>query len=190
MFFLKKHKISSKQKDTKKYLEEQIKILLNDVPSKQFDVEYFFEKTFIILENYNCSFGYQNKNSKKHGHVKLKTNLKTGEQSLELKIERNENIAGKIYTIIHELTHLINNHLTSKHLTSKQKEVVADTVALMFIKSYSLEEELLKSKMATKWNINAYSKDYIQSMTISKQRANVVIEEIKKSFKFLSENFI
>ncbi len=190
MFFFQKHKLSLKQQETKKYLEDQIEILLKSVPNKHFDFESFFERFFIILENYNCTFGYQNKNSKKHGHVKLKTNLKTGVQSLELKIERQENIAGKIYTIIHELTHLVNNHLTSKHLTLKQKEVVADTVALMFIKSYNLEEELLKSNLAKKWNINSYSKDYIKSMTISKQRAYLVVDEIKKSYILLCDNFI
>lgn len=186
-------KLSEKEKIKKENFYNIIKKLRDQDYNKiyklknKFNIEQFEINFKRLLKEYNCSFGYQNKNSKKHGHVKRKLNIVTGQEIIEMKIEENENVAGKIYTIIHEFTHLINNHLISKDLTYKQKEVVADTVALMIINLLNMKSELENSNLSKKWDIDSYSKNYIYNMACSPKREKDIVEQIKNSFYFLSE---
>ncbi len=186
IFKSKKDLIKEKNKEIKK--QEFIKIIDDLTNIKEtfiFDDKSFFIGFNEILKNYNCKFGYQNKNSKKHGHVKRKVNLETKEESIELKIEKNENLAGQVYVIVHELTHLINEHTKNNDLTKKQKEVVADTVAIMYVKTYDLYNDLLISNMSKKWDVSSYSKNYIKNMSFSNKRKDMIIEQILTTFTYL-----
>lgn len=186
MIFKKKvNKKDLQQDKRKKELILKIDKLKNIKETLIFDDEIFFIEFMNILKEYNCEFGYQNKGSKKHGHVKRKINLNTKEESLELKIERDENLAGKVYVIIHELTHLINEHVISKNLSRKQKEVVADTTAIMYVKTYGLYNDLLKSNMSKKWNVKLYSNNYINNMAFSLKKEDEIIKQIKETYCFL-----
>ncbi len=186
LFKSKKDVIKEKNQEIKK-LEfiNMINDLTNIKETFVFDDKSFFIGFKLILEDYNCKFGYQNKGSKKHGHVKRKINLQTNEETLELKIEKDENLAGQVYVIIHELTHLINDHTKTKDLTKKQKEVVADTVAIMYVKTYGLYDDLLRSNMAKKWDVSSYSKNYIKNMSFSNKRRDFIIKQILETFNEL-----
>ncbi len=186
LFKSKKDVIKEKNQEIKKI--EFINMINNLTDIKEtfvFDDKSFFIGFKRILQDYNCKFGYQNKGSKKHGHVKRKVNLQTNEETLELKIEKDENLAGQVYVIIHELTHLINEHTKNKDLTKKQKEVVADTVAIMYVKTYGLYDDLLESNMSKKWDVSSYSKNYIKSMSFSIKRRDMIINQILETFNHL-----
>ncbi len=138
----------------------------------------------------NCSFGYQQKNCKKHGHFKKKTNKKTGEQKYEIRIEKNDNDAAKIYTLIHEITHLLNDHLDNKNLTYAQQEYVADYVAMYFIEELNLKKELEQSNMAKKWDIYTYSSDYLANKKINKLQHENIQLQINRTKNHLKNMFI
>ena len=90
-----------------------------------------------FLKEHNINLGYQRRGCKKQGHYKeyYQDNKVIKKEIL---IEQDENDAGKVYVLIHELTHVINNHLHDKTLTKPQKEVVADQVAKHFINKWNL----------------------------------------------------
>ena len=104
----------------------------------------YFLRTYILLKEKNCAFNYQRANCKKQGHYKKKVVRATGETTYEIRIEKNENDAGKIYTYTHEMAHFLNNHLDDKSLTYAQREWVAHNVGMYFIKLFNLEKELKK----------------------------------------------
>ncbi len=134
----------------------------------------------------DCSFGYQRKNCKKHGHLKKKINKKTNEVSYELKIEQFDNEAAKVYTLIHELTHLLNDHLDNKDITYAQKEWVADEVSMYFIKSFGFYDLLKKSEMAKKWNIDIYGESHIKNKKISDKRKQIMIRQKTETIKSIN----
>ncbi len=145
----------------------------------------FFQNVTNLLQQYDCSFRFLRKDSKRNGHVKIKKI--NGIYYRELAINKKDNDAGKMYTIIHELTHLVNNHVHSKNLTSKQKEVVADSTALYFIYCCGLLTQYKNSNVATKWDVLNYSNAYIDSMQISEKRSKVIIDEIRNSITYFTD---
>lgn len=162
----------------KAQLKNHIKLLARCDDSLDFDFEQFIKRTESILSGYECSFRFLRSDSKRNGHIKAKVNRLTGEYSLELAINRRDNIGGQVYTIIHELTHLLNNHMFNKELTRKQAEVVADTVAIYFLNKYNLLAAYLQSDVASKWDVLNYSNMYIDNMQLSKARYQVIIDQI------------
>lgn len=152
-----------------------------------FSEEKFIDQTQKILNSYNCSFRFLRSDSKKNGHIKAKINRQTNEYTLELAINANDNCGGMVYTVFHELTHLINNHLFDRSLSKKQAEIVADTTALYFVKYYGLLDEYKSSNVAQKWDINNYSNFYIDNMQLSKKRYAIIIEQINTTKNKLTE---
>lgn len=165
----------------KEQLKNHIKLLSNSDVAKEFDYDNFMATTEKILNNYDCKFRFLRSDSKRNGHIKAKINKRTGEYTLELAINRLDNCGGQVYTIIHELTHLINNHLFSTQLTRKQAEIVADTTALYFINKYQLINDYLKSNVASKWDVLNYSNMYIDNMQLSTNRYQLIIKQINDS---------
>ncbi len=186
-----------KQKQTNDKLILRRKKLIKDIsykinkttPNRKLDKAKFFNDLKITLNLYNINFGYQNTNSKKHGHLKVKKNLKTNEKIVELKIQKDETFAGQVYTIIHELTHFINDHIESNALTKKQAEVVADTVGIMFVKKYNLYDEYLKANISKKWDVTKYSENYINSMSFSDKKRNIILQQIDDTYEVLIKIF-
>lgn len=165
----------------KEQLKHHITLLTEINDHTSLDFEQFLDRTKQILADYQCSFRYLRSDSKRNGHIKAKVNRRTGDYSLELAINRQDNIGGQVYTIIHELTHLINNHMFNKNLTSKQAEVVADTTAIYFLNKYDLVADYLKSHVASKWDVLNYSNMYIDNMQLSKHRYTEIISQINNS---------
>ncbi len=165
----------------KKQLKSHIQLLKEPSHTVTLDFEQFTNKTIDILNEYDCTFRYLRSDSKRNGHIKATINKRTKEYKLELAINRKDNIGGQVYTIIHELTHLINNHMFSRDLTKKQAEVVADTTALYFINKYDLLTEYQMSDVGNKWDVNNYSNIYIDNMGLSKQRYQQIINQINES---------
>lgn len=152
--------------NSEKVLEERQQVIL-----------HFFAVTKQYLAQKNCSFGYQNKNSHKHGHFKQRiVDGKIVKQ--EIKIERNELLPAQIYVTCHELAHFINNHPSSKELTGKQKEIVADTVALMFLKNVGLYYWLPLCHVSEKWDPYNYSTAYLNNMAVSAKRVKLIEKQI------------
>lgn len=135
----------------------------------------------------NIAFGYQRKNCKKHGHFKKCIFHKTNIVTYEIKIEKYDNDAAKIYTLAHEFTHLINDHLDSKILTYAQKEWVADIVGKNIIEILNMRSELDDSNLAKKWNIDTYGESYIKGRKISKQRLEIMDNQVDKSMYILTK---
>ncbi len=165
----------------KDQLKTHIELLRTADNKTGFDLQQFIAKTNNILEEYDCKFRYLRSDSKRNGHIKATINKRTGEYKLELAINRQDNIGGQVYTIIHELTHLINNHLFGKELTKKQAEIVADTVGLYFINKYDLLDLYKTSHVASKWDVTNYSNMYIDHMGLSKNRYEQIIKQINDS---------
>ncbi len=174
----------------KKQLKSHIQLLTVCDHRQQLDFEQFLNQTLVILNEFDCSFRYLRSDSKRNGHIKAKVNRVTNEYSLELAINRQDNIGGQVYTIVHELTHLINNHMFSKELTSKQAEVVADTTAIYFLNKYSLLEQYQSSHVATKWDVLNYSNIYIDNMQLSPQRYQAIVAQINHSKLDLEKLFL
>lgn len=174
----------------KEQLKNHIKLLASCEQPIEFDYPQFIERTQSILNDYDCAFRFLRSDCKRNGHIKAKINQLSGEYTLELAINRQDNIGGQVYTIVHELTHLLNNHLFSKMLTSKQGEVVADTTALYFINKYQLMNQYLKSNVASKWDVLNYSNMYIDNMQISKNRYQLIIKQINDTKIDLEKLFI
>lgn len=172
-------------------MKEQLKLhveLLRECDVEQeLDFGQFVDQTMVILDEFDCKFRYLRSDSHRNGHIKAKVNRRTGEYSLELAINRKDNIGGQVYTIYHELTHLINNHIFGKELTKKQAEIVADTTALYFINKYDLLDLYVESDVASKWDVLNYSSMYIDNMSISKQRYKLIIEQINSSKIYLEK---
>lgn len=158
----------------------------------EINFDFIFTSLSPLLRYKNCSFGYQRKNCRKHGHVKKRYNRITGDVSYELKIEKNDIDAALIYTFIHELTHHINDHLDSNKLFYWQQEWVADQVALYFINKFELYNELQKSLLASKWDISKYSSNYINGKKLTKARKDIMQSQktntIMKMEKLISNN--
>lgn len=165
----------------KKQLKQHIKLLATPSVTTEIDIDKFFMCTDRILKGYDCSFRYLRSDSSRNGHIKAKVNKLTGEYKLELAINKSDNIGGQVYTIVHELTHLINNHMFNKELTRKQGEIVADTVALYFIHKYQLLAKYSSSDVARKWDILNYSNNYIDNMQLSKTRYALIVKQINDS---------
>lgn len=174
----------------KAQLKYHITLLTEASDQSKLNFEQFLDVTKQILRDYQCSFRYLRSDSKRNGHIKAKVNRRTGEYSLELAINRQDNIGGQVYTIIHELTHLINNHMFNKELTSKQAEVVADTTAIYFLNKYNLLADYLNSHVATKWDVLNYSNMYIDNMQLSTQRYRIIINQINNSKLDLEKLFL
>ncbi len=136
--------------------------------------DYVYECLEPLLTYKNCSFGYQRRNCKKHGHLKKRISRVSGEVSYEIKIEREDFDAALIYTFIHELTHHLNDHLDNRNLTYAQQEWVADEVGMYFIKKLGLMYELESSKLAKKWDIHGYGDKYIANKRISTKRRKLM----------------
>lgn len=147
-----------------------------------------FETIFELYEPYlfenNCKFLYQRKNCKKHGHYKKKTNLNTGISEYEIRIDKDDIASAKIYTFIHEFTHMYNSHLDNKDLTYAQKEYVAHTVAMFSIKYFNLEEEIKSSNLQQKWDINTYGKLWLKDKKISSKKIQIMNNQITRSIKY------
>lgn len=174
----------------KQELKNRITMMKECENKKDIDFQLFLQQTETILNEYDCSFRFLRSDSRANGKLSAKVNRRTGEYTLNLAINRNDTIAGMVYTICHELTHLINNHIFSKELSSKQGEVVADTVAWYFINKFKLHEEYLKSSAASKWDVENYSNLYIDSMAISKRKYNIIIEQIATSKIYIERNYL
>lgn len=191
MFFkrnkIKRTKQINRITDTKLELQAQVQEILNQEQRIDLDINKFYDYMLEVLKTYNCFFGYQRSDSKKHGHFKIKTDRVTGEETWEIKIERNDNDAGKIYTLIHETTHLLNNHVQNRELTKKQAEVVADTVALHYIYKFNLKEELNNSSVSKKWDVDQYTNTYIKNMSLSNQRKELIIKQIDSTIDYLDK---
>lgn len=172
----------------KKQLKAHIELLKEPSNTEAIDFNHFIKRTNQILKDYDCTFRYLRSDSKRNGHIKATINKRTQEYKLELAINRKDNIGGQVYTIIHELTHLINNHMFSRDLTKKQAEVVADTTALYFINKYNLLTDYQTSDVGNKWDVNNYSNIYIDNMGLSKARYQVIIKQINDS-KIIIERF-
>lgn len=165
----------------KKQLKKHIKLLQTCDSHSQLIFDDFLKSILKILDSYECKFRYLRSDSIKNGHIKATVNRSTGEYSLELAINRADNVGGQVYTIIHELTHLINNHIFGKELTKKQGEIVADTTALYFINKYDLVTEYKTSAVSNKWDVENYSNLYIDNMQISKRKYDEIIRQINDS---------
>ncbi len=174
----------------KSQLKSHIQLLTVCENKQQLDFEQFLNQTLVILNEFECSFRYLRSDSRRNGHISAKVNSRTGEYTLELAINRNDNVGGKVYTIFHELTHLINNHLFGKELTRKQGEVVADTVALYFVNKYCLYDQYKQSHVAMKWDVDNYSNIYIDNMGLSANRYNIIIKQINESKIYLEKMYI
>lgn len=174
----------------KDQLKSHIRLLSEASVQSELDFEQFINSTKQILEYYKCSFRYLRSDSVRNGHIKAKINRVTNEYSLELAINRQDNIGGQVYTIIHELTHLINNHMFSKELTRKQAEVVADTTAIYFLNKYNLLAKYQNSHVASKWDVLNYSNIYIDNMQLSKHRYQAIIDQINHSKVDLEKLFL
>ncbi len=174
----------------KDQLKTHIQLLTSCDYNTQLDFDKFMNQTQLILNEFECKFRYLRSDSRRNGHISAKVNRRTGEYSLELAINRNDNVGGKVYTIFHELTHLINNHLFGKELTRKQSEVVADTVAIYFLNKYNLYIEYTKSHVASKWDVKNYSNVYIDSMGLSKERYKLIVKQINDSKIYLEKLFL
>lgn len=176
----------------KNQLKNHIVLLKEPSSYQHLDFDKFISATMNILAIYNCKFRYLRVDSKRNGHVKVKINRLTGEHNLELAINKSDNIGGQLYTIIHELTHLLNNHMLNKDISKKQAEVVADSTALYFVAKYSLLDQYLTSDVAKKWDVLNYSNFYIDNMQLSKRRYDLIIRQIIDSkltiTKLLLEN--
>lgn len=147
-----------------------------------------FETIFTLFEPYlfeeNCSFAYQRKNCKKHGHYKKKTNLTTGESTYEIRIDSEDIDSAKIYTFIHEFAHMYNSHLDNKDLTYSQKEYVAHTVAMFSIKYLNLEDDIKTSNLQQKWDINTYGIMWMKDKQISEKKIKIMNNQITRSIKY------
>lgn len=165
----------------KQQLKNQVQLLKSSDQTKDVDFENFWEVTKIIVSQFNCRLRYLRSDSHRNGHAKVTVNRQTGEKKYELAINRYDNPGGKIYTIIHELTHIINNHMLSRNITRKQAEVVADTCAYYFLNRYKLVEEFKTSHVAKKWNVEQYANKYIDIMQLSPNSYKKIIEQINTS---------
>ncbi|WOO87119.1 hypothetical protein RZE82_08375 [Mollicutes bacterium LVI A0039] len=174
----------------KQQLKQHTQLLRTADMPINLDFEAFIHKSMEILDSYECSFRYLRSDSKRNGHIKANVNRRTGEYTLELAINRFDNVGGQVYTIIHELTHLINNHMFSRELSKKQAEVVADTTALYFINKFNLLAEYKTSDVASKWNVETYSDMYIDNMQLSKQRYDLIIRQINDSKIIIQKLYI
>lgn len=139
----------------------------------------FFLRTRCFLEYHQCQFYYQRKNCKKHGHFKKKINRKTGIESYEIRIEREDNHAAKIYTYAHEMAHMINLHLDSKSLTYAQQEWVAHHVGMYFVEYFKLEKQLKHSKLYHKFNVNEYANMWLKDKSVSDKRWQLMRKQVE-----------
>jgi hypothetical protein len=139
----------------------------------------FFLRTRYFLEVYECQFFYQRKNCKKHGHFKKKINRKTGIEIYEIRIEKEDNHAAKVYTYAHELAHMINRHLDTKSLTYAQQEWVAHHVGMYFIEYFGLERQLVRSKLFQKFNVNEYANMWLRDKVVSDQRFKLMQSQVE-----------
>lgn len=149
--------------------------------------EEIFKRLIECIIDLNIKVGFQNRNSKKHGHLKKKINLRTNEVTYEIKIEREEILIGKIYTLLHELTHYISEHLDTKFLSAKQCEVVADTVAILTMQKLGNYDQLKLAMVNKKWDAETYSELYIKNMVISKQRMLVLKKQIDEGVSYMCD---
>lgn len=147
--------------------------------------EVFLSKVNPLLEELNCDFGYQRVNCKKNGHFKKKT--RNGIISYEIKIEKLDNDAGKIYTLSHELAHAYNKHLDLKELTYPQKEYVADQVGKLIIDYLNMQKELKKSTICQKFNLDSYSINWMKKRQISAKKVAIMDEQVVYTVKKLLE---
>lgn len=147
----------------------------------------FYEATCKLLDHNNTVFGYQRKNCKKHGHVKKTVNRTTKEIKYELLIEKDDNDAAKIYTFSHELAHLLNDHLDNKEITYAQKEWVANLVGLNIIDYLGLEEELKKSRLSQKWDLDTYGENYIKNRKVTEKKYFIMENQVDVTTKKIIE---
>ncbi len=154
------------------------------------DEQQFITASVAIMQEYNCSFRYLRSDSMRNGHVRVKINRLTGERLTEIAINRLDNIGGSLYTIIHELTHLINEHATSRELTKSQAEVVADTVAWYFVNMFDLKSMYMSSHVANKWDVQNYSIAYINKMGLSANRYKLIIKQINMTKIILQREYL
>lgn len=152
--------------------------------------ELFFLSTRHFLQERDCAFYYQRKNCKKHGHFKKKLNRSTGEVHYEIRIERNDNDAAKIYTYTHELAHMLNDHLDSKELTYPQKEWVADQVAKNIINDLGLYQYLEESSLNKKFNINMYSRNWMKNRQISTRKLEIMEKQLISTTILIKKSYI
>ncbi len=141
----------------------------------------FFLRINHLLKEEHCDFKYQRKNCKKHGHYKKKKNKITGEVNYEIRIEKDDNDAAKIYTLCHEMAHFLNKHLDNKDLTYAQKEWVAHYVGMYFIEKYDLVGELKKAKINKKFDIFNYANKWIENKKITPRRQLIMDEQLKNT---------
>lgn len=139
-----------------------------------------------FLEENNINLGYQRKGCKKQGHYKeyYQNNILIKKEIL---IEKNENDAGKIYILIHELTHVINNHLHDKTLTKPQKEVVADQVAKHFINKWELINEIRESSVYQNQDLLAYSQKWLNNRQFSDKKSEIINQQIEYSIYIINQ---
>ena len=149
-----------------------------------------FEKCLLAINPYlkrnNCTFGYQQKCIKKHGHCKLR--IKNGIKLYEIKIEKNDNDAGKVYTLIHEFAHFYNSHLENKDLTRPQKEYVAHYVAMGIIDYLRLKKELTESAINKKFHIDSYGKMWMKDRRLTIKQKEIMINQEKNTIKYLKKH--
>lgn len=138
------------------------------------------------LDENNIILGYQRKGCKKQGHYKERY-LGTELISREILIEGNENDSGKIYVLIHELTHVLNNHIHDKSLTKPQKEVVADQVAKHFINKWELVDEIKSSAIYQEQNLLAYSQQWLNNRQFSEKKSEIINQQIDYSITFINQ---
>ncbi len=146
----------------------------------------FFLRTRSLLSSCDCQFFYQRKNCKKHGHFKKKINRKTGVSSYEIRIEKEDTHAAKIYTYAHELAHMLNKHLDTKKLTYAQQEWVAHHVGMYFVQYFKLERQLKKSLLFKKFNLNEYANLWIKDKKVSEQRWTLMREQVEETIVLIT----
>lgn len=144
----------------------------------------------LLNDNKIIKFSFQRKGCKKHGHFKKRTNKVTNEISYEISIERNDNDAAKIYVLLHEFCHFINNHLDLNEITRAQKEYVCDYVALFIIKKLDMYDELSISKLSEKWDIDQYALNWIKGKKITEKKRIIMINQINCSISYFDKLLI
>lgn len=139
-----------------------------------------------FLKEHNINLGYQRRGCKKQGHYKeyYQDNKVIKKEIL---IEQDENDAGKVYVLIHELTHVINNHLHDKTLTKPQKEVVADQVAKHFINKWELINDIKTSNIYIEQDLLAYSQKWLNNRQFSDKKSEIINKQIEYSIYIINQ---
>lgn len=149
--------------------------------------------TIDILFEHNTTFHFERKGNKRDGALTQKVikNENFRGSIKIIKIRRDVSFGSQIHIYFHELVHLINNHYDFLSvLSTPQKEYVAEVTAQALMYSFCGGKKICELENNGKWEKEKYIERWIERARISKEKENLMWEQIENSYTKISKKIL